>query len=487
MTPSALTEEIRRGLDVRDPADSIRAVKTAVRRGLHMVDGSPAIVDTGYFNHSFTPDFILRWDGSRVPDRPVYLKIAEDPTYSVEELDVVAGTRPMIVELFAGESDEDGFHATSGVLQETARRNDSLVATPDALVELKAGRDSRPILGLFDRALLQGGRGFLDARAVTQANDVVSAGVSGAQRLDSEPTRRAVESVGQLLSGQAESRVQRFLQALWVGSGGSESNYPSDLEIAGTLDDDALAFLLQIEGISQSEDFWRRVGSRLEVDQLARLPVGPEYLDNLQHLVRANLDRLWARFTTVRGSGGQISLEDSGRIYPWWSIRGGLLCLMGPSFQAFIGTLAEQVERAVSVEGVEPEVSELLERVETAGLQLEQVRLSVGSRYLTYGSDEKEDVLNDDSIVQFAGSLGPDARVRSAIASLPPLGRRRVNVQFARSSAAGNGPSRVPLRELVLVGVPLLTGHAEQQDALVAGLVKVVPRDEVDPSRPQLW
>src|SRR6266508_1429332 len=53
--------EIREALSIERTADSTAAVKRAVARSLRAVDAGVTIETTEYFNHSFAPDLVLKW------------------------------------------------------------------------------------------------------------------------------------------------------------------------------------------------------------------------------------------------------------------------------------------------------------------------------------------------------------------------------------------------------------------------------------------
>jgi hypothetical protein len=478
-----LSDAIQDGLHERDPDVSIRRVKDAVRRSLLSLDESPKIADTEYFNHTFAPDFVLHWNDSLIPDRFVYLKFADDPVYLAAEVKLVAEQHPLVIELDL-EPDQTrnaSSEATTG-LQEVARANDTLITDPAGLEELQEEQTEHPILRLLGRALLQGGRGLLDRHAADETSRYLANGVDAAQRLQAEPTRQASELLNDLLSGQPQHRVQRFLQALWVGSGGSEATFPGRTDLTGLLDDDALAFLIETTGLAESIDFWRRIGGQLTVDQLARLPLSFGYYPNLQSLIESNIDRLWARVVKVISQPLQLPLEHAppvNQIDPWWAVRNGVLCLLENTFETLIGTRSEQLEH-VDITATEPSLQTLIERAHLNDIRLGELELRRQNRFLSYGSDDdNEDVTDDDELSEAALSLGAAASVRSAVANL--AAGRHVKVHFSRATAKTEGPAKIPLRELVVTAIALLH-DSETPDA-----VRVTDTLAEGPANPTLF
>ena len=71
----SLQSDIFDGLNIPNWDESITAVKLVVANALHRVDPSTSIEDTGYFNHSFVPDFLLTWPRDADWSRDVYLRL----------------------------------------------------------------------------------------------------------------------------------------------------------------------------------------------------------------------------------------------------------------------------------------------------------------------------------------------------------------------------------------------------------------------------
>ncbi|GGL22659.1 hypothetical protein [Planomonospora parontospora] len=463
MARSELAAAVQDGLEERNPEVSIRRVKEAVRKGLLAIDKTPKVHETEYFNHSYAPDFILSWPGSQTSNRPVYLKFADDPAYLAEEVELVAQQHPMVIELDINANQKQTKDQESiDRLREVARGSDTLITNPDGLTEIEAEQRNQPILRLLGRALLQGGRGVIDEHLASQTSQTLATGVEAAQSLDAEPTRRAAEVLEDVLSGPSQSRIQRFLQALWVGSGGAESTFPGETALSGPLDDDALAFLIETEGVADSAEFWRRIGSRLTIDQIGRLPIPPRHFPNLQYLVDANIDRLWGRVVKVSSHGLQTTLDAHEYPTPWWAVRNSLLCLIGDSYEALIGTLSEQLEH-ISINSQEPSIEELIERAKSNDIRLGELVLKNGKRFMSYGSEDNEDVSGDPNLLNISTSLGPSATVTSAVASLSR--GKHLKVHFSRALATTEGPAKIPLRELVLTAVPLLRDYVSSTES----------------------
>src|SRR5690242_1488427 len=89
--------EIQEALSIAKTADSAAAVKRAVARSLTAVDPGLTVETTDYFNHSFAPDMVLKWERPAARDeRFVFLRFNDDPEWITEELPRLAKRHPLV-------------------------------------------------------------------------------------------------------------------------------------------------------------------------------------------------------------------------------------------------------------------------------------------------------------------------------------------------------------------------------------------------------
>ena len=81
-----------------DPERNIASIKNAVIAQLLASDDRVKVETTEYFNHTYAPDLILRWNTGR-PDRRVYLRTNTNPVYLLEDVDVVSANHPILIPL----------------------------------------------------------------------------------------------------------------------------------------------------------------------------------------------------------------------------------------------------------------------------------------------------------------------------------------------------------------------------------------------------
>src|SRR5262245_12067356 len=89
--------EIREALAIDGTTESATAVKRAVARSLSAVDPGVTIETTDYFNHSFAPDLVLRWERpGQHEERFVFLRFNDEPEWITEELPRLEHRHPVV-------------------------------------------------------------------------------------------------------------------------------------------------------------------------------------------------------------------------------------------------------------------------------------------------------------------------------------------------------------------------------------------------------
>ncbi|MCA1606396.1 MAG: hypothetical protein LC775_13225, partial [Acidobacteria bacterium] len=280
-------------LGIERPRDSVAKVKDVVMAEIKEADTHVNIMNTQYFNHTYSPDFVLTWPRESSVERYVYLRFNDDLRYMYESMNHMQGPEPIVFGLSALPFDRED----KSVLDWLPKDSQALVTDPVAIGTLVHKRKNEPILGLMSAAVVQGGRGLLDQETAELTSQVVSGGFKGARNLSVNATGAATEIIDKTLNGRQSGKLTRFLQAVWVGSGGGLESFPGETDLSGDLGEDALEHLLTFDEIDDYE-FWRSLGSKLSVDQIARLRI-PSVSPNFQHLIHANLDRLWCRACAV--------------------------------------------------------------------------------------------------------------------------------------------------------------------------------------------
>ncbi len=466
-TPRPYEAEILAALGIESPRNSVAAVKDLVIKEFEALDSRTKCKSTEYFNHTFAPDLVLSWpNDATVNDRYVYLRFNDDIAYLTDGLDRLQGVEPIVFGLTATPHDEPDEIAH---LRTTASERRTLVTDPAAVSTFISRRSTTPVLGLLSTALAQGGRGLVDSDDAQRATDIVADGFTGAREVDADATSGAARLISSLLNERQTGRMSRFLQAVWVGSGGRIDLFPGTQSLVGDITDEALQFLLDFDEINDAE-FWQRLGRGVTVKQLCTLHVSDPCI-NLQHLIRSNIDRLWARACAVVADPAR--LEEVSDAIPWrWVLERRLLGLRGPDFTAYAAETATEARNAISGNpGPGLEVEDL--RTRAVGTVLNSLRLGDGREALSLNSESDADVVQGERLSTLFAAFGADAKVQEATATL--ASGQHINLDFRTLTASGVTSTQPLLGDLLVTAVPLLWSLGGQAIQDLMGLLAVPP------------
>lgn len=458
MTELSLGEALLRDVADASPEQTVRKVKNTAAAELAKLDPTASIRFTEYFNHTFAPDIVMQWpkDG-RGAERFVYLRLSDRARELTADVSHIRDQRPVVLSLTSptrgGVSSTPAEEAEhQGAIEElssAAQEADTLVSDLGGLSTLATARNSSTFVGLLSATVARGGRGLLTVGSAAAAATSIDAGFMGAQQLNAEAVRLASNTSDSLLSATHASRLNRFLQAVWVGAGGRPDLYPREMSLGGELDDDSWAFLLDLP-IIDDLDFWRRLGRSLTVSQLARLNVN-DGSENLHNLVKANTDWLWARNCTVVAEEPnllELELRDQWK----WTVRRRALALRGPSFTCYLAELKAGLDQIEGTQSDGVAVPELRERAK--GRKITGVVMSAGQEELDLASRVQGDVTNS-AWLDLLSSVGGDGpRVKRATALLTT--GHTVHVDFTQSAASAATRSQPAIPAFVTGVLPLL-------------------------------
>ncbi len=459
MSEQDFREAVAAGSSETSPRDTITRVKAAVIRQLERLDGRARIRSTDYFNHSFAPDLVLSWSTGPQRERFVYVRLTDEASQLLDDVNDVAAQRPIIFDVAASAGLPT--QQAAGDLRERATASETLITTAGAIDSLVSQKSEEPVVGLLSSAVAQGGKGLLVRTDADRLGASVRSGFAGARTTSAQAVLSAATAVESVLEPRLAGRMTRLLQAVWIGSGGRLDLFPATRDLSGDIDDETLSFLLSLDDIEDAS-FWRRVGRGLALSQLGRLDV-PDPSDNLHHLVETNLEVLWARAMRVMEEPAALDEVD---LPVRWTVRRKSLTLRGSDFSAHV---AEQVSDLADVpsfarDGVT--VEEL--RARSAGLDVVSVQLADGREGIDFSSLSNQDVMASDRLTAVASSM-TGASVRRARVSLP--GGKGMNVDFNSSSASAITKGRLSLPQLLGAGLPLLHDLDDEAAAAIAALL----------------
>jgi hypothetical protein len=452
--------------------ESATAVKRAVIRSLRSVDRRVSVEATDYFNHSYAPDLVLKWPHLPArPERQVFLRFNEKPGWIADDLALIGRRHPVVYGLAPTE-----WLVDADELTQRSVATETLVTDPAGVDQLAAQPEG--IEGLVGRTMIRGGQGIIDRSRAAWVTSTIAAGFEGAKSADLDTTHLATDAATEFLRPAESSLVVGFLQAMWVGAGGETNDFPVPSSQVNDPGNEGLAFLINQDEIAD-EAFWRSLGISLSLERLIQLGVDGAPT-NLQHLVRANLDRLWARACRVKRE--QPRLGESGGLR--WRIEARLLALSGNDFIAYFGARSKQLKRIKPDTGaVSISVQELRRRAVALAAVVDNLELTNGERLLTWASADQTDVSADERIDTIAETLGT-ATLRKATIY---VGERNLDLDFPTATISARTQGQPPLADIVREALPLLWAMTDEERDELREMSAVDERQQLELfARPEL-
>ncbi|MGW6565077.1 hypothetical protein [Streptomyces sp. NPDC054975] len=469
MTVTDFSSALHAAFEVADPREAVNRIKTVVAHELAQTDTRATVRKTDFFNHSFAPDLVLSWPNER--ERFVFLKSDTRPDVLRDDVAAIRKHDPIVFAL--DPVGEDPLRI--GQEEDAARDDDTLLADSRGMEVLIRSRYSEPVVGLASSAVLQGGRGLLTEREAESMASGVAAGFSGAKRLDSRATAAAVAQISGHFDKRRTSRLLRFLGAVWVGSGGTASNFPGEQEVSGDLDATALEFLLELPPINDYE-FWRRIGRPLTLESVSRLRLENDS-ENLQYLIGSNLDVLHARACRILDRQRELGEDESTEFR--WTLEREMLCLRGPSSSTYFAGKVDEL-RVEAQQGDGISLQELLRRAEQRRVPISELELATPTRTVSYATVNRDDVAHDEELINLSRTFSATAYVQTAVASL--FGSRPLVCDFPSRTGKGRTAAKFPLGIFAPVALTLLTSLTEEEREALNHVTRYYSEEQVQPT-----
>lgn len=441
-----------------DAASSIAAVQEEVIDSFRSADAGLNFRTTGYFNHTYVPDVVIRWEGQS-EERQVFLRASNNEDYLREDIGLLNDKDPIFVPingLVARENTDDVEDSVQSSLQQASVSARALVTAPASIRALSVGApQTERINSLTARAVLQGGAGVISPNFASSFNAAVADGFRGALVGDENATREALRLSIDVLDSDRSAQLAELLQAAWVGGGQISTDFPG-LGLAGSpLEPEALLLLLDTVSVDDSV-FWERLSRNLEFKHFAGLTVSGEN-EGFQQLMRAAAPRLKAK--AARTVGIREVDESAGVV---WALNAGILSLeLGRARVDFAPRSVEEFRTG----GIDasPTVASFVRRAVGADLNVLRVVLSNEDRSLEYASEDGTSVVNDERIQNIADEFD------GSIVSRAVVGAEGRDLGINLETATGSGRTRSVfyVSSLARSLVPLVADLNEEERGLL--------------------
>ncbi len=336
MSGNTLQDAVAAAMNSSDQLDVIDGIKSAVISEIERLDPAAVIVKTDYFNHSYAPDLVLSWGNKQ--DREIYLRYSLRSASAARDVGLLGGTSPVF---FSLDSSHDDDQAVESLENEIEQSPGSLVTNVPAIDGFASAGDSpteigsvaEPLLNLFRRNVVRGGRGVL---------------VSGtAARIQGAPTRGDIgedvaylndfeEMIPRIFGPDAATRLRRAVRIVRIARTGETSIFDRAEEgnglpnrlIGGRLETDELKvllpYLLSRANTIDNVAFWEYLGGMISVKQLEQLGDTIAAAD-IDYLVKANLSTWRAQRASMTFNAEYLDLPEELRDAPYWSVHAKML------------------------------------------------------------------------------------------------------------------------------------------------------------------
>lgn len=453
---------VRSAMQHDRPRDVEEGVKTLVRAELRFMDPSCAVEETGYFNHSFVPDFIVSWGkGRNRPQREIYLRNSIRSSAAGRDVQDLGDHGPVFLALTP--EDQEKRSKFTG-LQNAVETTEALVTDVQAvgeLVERPGTRSRNPLGPLLSSSLIRGGKGLLreaEAEQLTAATshaptDEPTDGVDG---VESGVERDFYELIAEHFRPEAAiqlARSARLLDAAFMDEfnpalfDDGDSAQLSDEEMRSLL-----PYLLKQDGVTENREFWQHLGSMLSLTRLTDLRLDLSGMD-LSRVVVPNLEA-WTAERAVMVSAPEaeaLGPDDLG-----WRFNGNVLSVVLDAWRLYVANDERIIRTKREEHGAArwTAISDVLSKtlrgahLQGAGNQIsvDADSVAIARRRIQHIHDTIKDSWLIPEVSVLAAPFGVDT------------GAARVSVSFVQQSASAAG--RVSLGELSRISADLL-GHRQ--------------------------
>jgi hypothetical protein len=330
-----LVSELNAALERPSTADVTATVHELVANALSRLDPRLEITTTDYFNHSFVPDLVLRWNHSEVPrERYVHLRFSVLAEPFEQDLDMLGDASPM----FIGMTDTHGF----ADMRWSSATNGTLVAQSAAIDDLgdavREDARSRRATG----PLVQVGHGLLDEPKAESVGQSVLAALRAIESRSEEVEQvgatvtLALDALRVLLPEPGEVDVERVFHSEWIRRGRDPYEFPGREPWRPELLDretlrDVLVSLLESDRLVQAETWQRNAGfiSAEDIGGVIGRDLGGGAFNAMAHALLPNWTAQWVWAERAAG----VPLFEN---YAWF-VSKGLLGLEANDLRVYFG------------------------------------------------------------------------------------------------------------------------------------------------------
>ena len=305
-----MVDALREALSNPHPHESQQAVHLLVARRIEDIVQNASVKTTGYFNHAWAPDMVVR--GKNHPERPIFLRFDVREASFRDDLRYLSGNEPIFVDLLAAnpgglapglDESREPLDVQAAV---DANEDEVLVTDIPAIDEfgtrVKSDRDIR----IATQQVVFGGRGMVDQRVARRIVTSWQEATTAVDEVNPTELRSALDQVESYLSRTAALDLETDLRARWIAAGQSAEAFPGreDWNLADRAPWEIARLVLSL--IDSDEQVPRETWAEI-ADAISASALGHELYQlgavregrSLEELARIGLSRWTARFAYV--------------------------------------------------------------------------------------------------------------------------------------------------------------------------------------------
>jgi hypothetical protein len=468
-----LIDALRDALQDPHADTSQQRVHSIVAGRLQELTNRTTVRTTGYFNHSWAPDFVL--SSGDQPERGVFLRFGVRDATFADDLNYLASDGPMFLDLEAAnpnrperlvvEPDEPGIAARPFDLVTaltTYRERTVLVTEAPAIDGFESRIAAHRDVKTATQQVILGGHGWVDEQAAHTIADGWEGATAAVAEGHPPRLREALNAVEDYLSRVASLDLETALRARWLAAGQPAEDFPGRED--WQLNDRApwelarLVVSLVDQETAVPPERWTEIAEAVSLSDLGHelYQIG-EYREGgaVNDLARAGLPLWTAQYAYVP----PLPSDTLQRFQ--WSFGDYSLALNLVSRWAYFTDLGKKWSR-VPRATVLPDARQRLEALRSADVK------GVG---LTTPEEDVQHALRPDAsmslaqrLEQFLGAAGDPAwraaRLTSLEMRVPGTGAM-AHIDYKRSVVRTTDP--VPLRTLTLICARYIAGLSEAE------------------------
>lgn len=304
----SFAEAVRSALEVSNPHESQAQVQETVAKRLAELSPRSEVRRTGYFNHSWAPDLVLRSRGAPEERRVFFRFDVRDPSFE-DDLHYLADGGPLFLDLKAANSSVterrsdhriDVAEALSG-----KARGDVLVTELPAVDRFESGVHEDQDVRTATQQVIVGGHGLVDPPAADQIVSYWRSAASAAVEAEGVALRTALDKVESYLSRVSAMDLETSLRSRWVAAGEPAETFPGRED--WRLDDRPpweiaeLVLALVDQDSSVESERWQEIARAISASALGHELRAADSREGgkVDELVRAGLDLWTAQYAYV--------------------------------------------------------------------------------------------------------------------------------------------------------------------------------------------